>query len=260
MSNGRTTTRRATGTPTMALVLLALTVLLQLLLMAHQSEARPSYTPLRLCSRSLSDALYLVCKDRGFNEPFSYSGEDNDEEESRPVTNTGSRRLSLVQECCHRYCTLEHLERYCKPAQPTRREDPASQGNSIHGSQRPQTPFKIVSLPYSSVKEMPIAKDSLASIAARVSRRKRRKKARQKHAKACLCHGPKRRKQRIRTRWRKVSRETVIPLVPAFQVGTTSPEPIDSIVIFPFKSELSLGRINGPVMGPEKKDHLRRSR
>ncbi|XP_046429551.1 insulin-like growth factor I [Neodiprion pinetum] len=260
MPGERTRSPRATGIASMSVVLLALTVLLQLLLV-NESEARPSHMTFRLCSRSLSDALYLVCKDSGFNEPFSYSGEDNDEEDRRPVPSTGPRRLGLVQECCHRYCSLEHLQRYCKPLPQTtmRGEDPASQGNSI-GSQLPQTPYKIVNLPYSTVKEMPIAKDQLASNAARLPRRKRRKNARQKHAKACSCHGPKRRKQRIRTRWRKVSRETVIPLVPAFQVGTTSPEPIDSIVIFPFKSELSLGRIDGPVLGPEKRDQLRQSR
>ena len=60
----------------------------------------------RLCSRSLSDALYLLCKDRGYNEPFSNSGET----EVRHTTGPG-----LVEECCYNACSLEQMEQYCKP-------------------------------------------------------------------------------------------------------------------------------------------------
>lgn len=62
---------------------------------------------LRLCSRSLSDALYLACKDRGYNEPFSYSSEDDPQESDGP---------GLAEECCYRQCSYAQLEQYCKPS------------------------------------------------------------------------------------------------------------------------------------------------
>ncbi|XP_012255971.2 insulin-like growth factor I [Athalia rosae] len=126
-----TPTERRSHTACTALV--ATVVILQVILMQSKwVEAMPYHQrTLRLCSRSLSDALFLVCKDRGFNEPFSYSGEVNDEEERRPASTTGPRR-GLVQECCHRSCSIEHLERYCKPLpQPTQRDDTATRGNAI---------------------------------------------------------------------------------------------------------------------------------
>ncbi|XP_026297929.1 insulin-like growth factor I isoform X2 [Apis mellifera] len=60
---------------------------------------------LRLCSKSLSDALYLACKGRGYNEPFSYSGEDD------PM-DVGP---GLAEECCYHQCSYAQLEQYCKP-------------------------------------------------------------------------------------------------------------------------------------------------
>lgn len=51
----------------------------------------------------------------------------------------------------------------------------------------------------------------------------------------------------------------MIPEVPAFQVGTTSPEPIETIVIFPFKSELNFEHVDGNVQGQDGKV-LHRSR
>ncbi|XP_068984224.1 insulin-like growth factor I, juvenile form [Bombus flavifrons] len=61
---------------------------------------------LRLCSKSLSDALYLACKDRGYNEPFSYSSEDS------PMDSVGP---GLAEECCYHTCTYTQLQQYCKP-------------------------------------------------------------------------------------------------------------------------------------------------
>lgn len=61
---------------------------------------------LRLCSKSLSDALYLACKGRGYNEPFSYSGEDDSQDSVGP---------GLAEECCYHQCSYSQLEQYCKP-------------------------------------------------------------------------------------------------------------------------------------------------
>lgn len=62
---------------------------------------------LRLCSKNLSDALYLACKGRGYNEPFVYSTE-----EDQLQTTEGS---GLAEECCYHVCTYSQLEQYCKP-------------------------------------------------------------------------------------------------------------------------------------------------
>jgi len=60
----------------------------------------------KLCSRRLSDAMYVVCLHRGYNEPFSYSNEDEPRADPGP---------GLVEECCYHQCTYEQLEQYCKP-------------------------------------------------------------------------------------------------------------------------------------------------
>ncbi|XP_029051075.2 uncharacterized protein LOC114879882 [Osmia bicornis bicornis] len=61
---------------------------------------------LRLCSKSLSDALFLACNGRGYNEPFSYSGEDDPQDSVGP---------GLAEECCYHQCSYSQLEQYCKP-------------------------------------------------------------------------------------------------------------------------------------------------
>ncbi|XP_033329428.1 insulin-like growth factor 2 [Megalopta genalis] len=61
---------------------------------------------LRLCSTSLSDALYLVCKGRGYNEPFSNSSEVETQDPVGP---------GLAEQCCYRTCSYTELEQYCKP-------------------------------------------------------------------------------------------------------------------------------------------------
>ncbi|XP_076169041.1 insulin-like growth factor 2 [Ptiloglossa arizonensis] len=83
---------------------------------------------LRLCSRSLSDALALACKDRGYNEPFSYSAETDPQDSMGP---------GLVEECCYHQCSFSHLQQYCK-------QDTESSGGAVDKS------VWIVSLPYPS--------------------------------------------------------------------------------------------------------------
>ncbi|KAL7303194.1 hypothetical protein TKK_0004397 [Trichogramma kaykai] len=97
----------------MTLVLLALMMLIGSALLpapsgveAFSLHRRLPRRSVRLCSRSLSDALYLLCKDRGYNEPFSSS----DEEEIRHATGPG-----LVEECCYNACSIQQMEQYCKP-------------------------------------------------------------------------------------------------------------------------------------------------
>lgn len=87
-------------------VLLFVLILLSILHIADsQVTYRKSHIKMqKLCSRSLSDALYLVCRERGYNEP--YSGEEEPRVDSGP---------GLVEECCYHSCGYHQLERYCKP-------------------------------------------------------------------------------------------------------------------------------------------------
>ena len=75
---------------------------------------------IRFCSKNLSDALYLVCRDRGgYAEPFGYSGEEYARAPSGP---------GLVAECCYRSCTLRQLEQYCKPAPDEKTQNSQNSG------------------------------------------------------------------------------------------------------------------------------------
>ncbi|XP_015429190.1 PREDICTED: uncharacterized protein LOC107185927 [Dufourea novaeangliae] len=88
---------------------------------------------LRLCSKSLSDALYLTCKGRGYNEPFSYSGEDDPQDTDGP---------GLAEECCYRQCSYTQLEQYCKPSNSSPVDavkKPVWIVNSANPSVRPET-------------------------------------------------------------------------------------------------------------------------
>ncbi|XP_058788705.1 insulin-like growth factor I [Phymastichus coffea] len=90
---------------------LMLLLLGSLMLSWHEAEANSVHRrfyrrAVRLCSKNLSDALYLICKERGFNEPFGNSGEVE-----RHASGPG-----LVEECCYNACSLEQMEQYCKPA------------------------------------------------------------------------------------------------------------------------------------------------
>lgn len=96
-------------------LLFALVLLSVLHNVSTQVTLRKSHIRMqKLCSRSLSDALYLVCRERGYNEPFSYSGEDEPRVDPGP---------GLVEECCYHSCSYEQLERYCKPLPEEKRVD-----------------------------------------------------------------------------------------------------------------------------------------
>lgn len=105
-----------TGTKGFDTATISLTILLLLNLLATMDCAphrRSHLRTLRLCSKRLSDALYLVCSDRGYNEPFPYNGDDRPRGPSGP---------GLVEECCHDSCSYEQLEQYCKPMSEEKRE------------------------------------------------------------------------------------------------------------------------------------------
>lgn len=70
-------------------------------------EAAPTMQTFQLCSKSLSDALYLVCNGRGYNEPFTYN---------EGMQSLRASTIGLVDECCYQSCSMEQLEQYCKPA------------------------------------------------------------------------------------------------------------------------------------------------
>lgn len=59
----------------------------------------------KLCSTALSNTLAIVCRDHGYNEPFSHS--ENQQRYSLPGP-------GLVDECCYHSCTIQQLQQYCK--------------------------------------------------------------------------------------------------------------------------------------------------
>lgn len=105
MTTGDCTTVTSKGCRVRRVVLLGL-ILLTLLDTVSGMPYKRSLV--RLCSKSLSDALHLACQGRGYNEPFSYSGEDE------PLDSLGP---GLAEECCNRMCSFSQLEQYCKPTQ-----------------------------------------------------------------------------------------------------------------------------------------------
>lgn len=125
--------------------LFALVLLIVLSVVDSQVALKKSHIRMqKLCSRSLSDALYMVCKDHGgYNEPFSYSGEDEPRVGSGP---------GLVEECCYHSCSYEQLERYCKPP-PDSRHDvieksylnlPLSTTRDLSSEQSPRSKMEYV--------------------------------------------------------------------------------------------------------------------
>lgn len=97
--------------------LIATILLVALRVASAEQNYRKSHIRMqKLCSRRLSDALYVVCRDRGYNGPFPNSDEDDTE-----VDPTGP---GLVEECCYHRCTYETLERYCKPLPKDKQVDP----------------------------------------------------------------------------------------------------------------------------------------
>ncbi|KAK0174892.1 hypothetical protein PV327_010607 [Microctonus hyperodae] len=88
---------------------LILMIIIDIKLLSVVNSAPHKGAQLRLCSKSLSDALYLVCSNRGYNEPFSNNGDDD----TKPSVPSGP---GIVEECCHRWCSYAQLEQYCKPS------------------------------------------------------------------------------------------------------------------------------------------------
>ncbi|XP_067209892.1 insulin isoform X2 [Linepithema humile] len=110
-ARGNCATRRALS------MLLIATILLVALCAASAQNFKKSHIRMqKLCSRHLSDALYIVCRGRGYNGPFPNSDEDETE-----VDPTGP---GLVEECCYHRCTYETLERYCRPLPKDKQVDP----------------------------------------------------------------------------------------------------------------------------------------
>ncbi|XP_071554333.1 uncharacterized protein [Temnothorax nylanderi] len=117
-------------------VLLIALVLLNVLYATDAQAYKKSHIRMqKLCSRKLSDALYIVCRERGYNEPFSYS---NDEPRA-------DRGPGLVEECCYHQCTYEQLEQYCKPLPEETQVD--SRDDVIDQSY-------IANLPHSTTKDL----------------------------------------------------------------------------------------------------------
>ena len=112
MTHGRRSTMKSSVATRFCHVWTKVLVALLLFHLLGVSYAKPfgsGQQTIRLCSKSLSDALYLICQGRGYNSPFSYSGED----EQRTSNTNGP---GLVDECCLQSCSIKQLELYCKPA------------------------------------------------------------------------------------------------------------------------------------------------
>ena len=111
MSHGRRFTMKSSAATrschAWSYVLVAV-VVIQVLGFSYAMPYGSGQQTIRLCSKSLSDALFLICQGRGYNSPFSYSGED----ELRTTSTTGP---GLVDECCLQSCSIKQLEMYCKP-------------------------------------------------------------------------------------------------------------------------------------------------
>ncbi|KAL0125763.1 hypothetical protein PUN28_004667 [Cardiocondyla obscurior] len=119
-----------------AVLLVALVLISVLYTIDAQVTYKKSHIRMqKLCSRKLSDALYIVCRERGYNEPFSYSSEDEPRADPGP---------GLVEECCYHQCTYEQLEQYCKPLPEEKRVD--SRDDVIDQSY-------IANLPHSTTKD-----------------------------------------------------------------------------------------------------------
>ncbi|TRZ00967.1 hypothetical protein DNTS_021543 [Danionella cerebrum] len=99
--------------------LLQAAVLTLLLFSLPSAHSAPSQ---HLCGSNLVDALYLVCGSRGFF--FSNRSRrdletlldlaDYDVVESEPLKEKVMKmKRGIVEQCCHKPCTIFHLEDYC---------------------------------------------------------------------------------------------------------------------------------------------------
>ncbi|KAM7398413.1 hypothetical protein PAMA_006362 [Pampus argenteus] len=77
--------------------------------------------PQHLCGSHLVDALYLVCGDRGFfytpkrdSLPSETgNGKQRDDEMAELMLNDQRMKRGIVEQCCHRPCTIFDLQNYC---------------------------------------------------------------------------------------------------------------------------------------------------
>ncbi|XP_071373799.1 insulin-like [Centroberyx affinis] len=100
-----------------------------LLLLVLYSPGVASAPTQHLCGSHLVDALYFVCGDRG----FFYSPNRTHKRDLQPLLGFLSKRArqekrlwramsghdepkvkrGIVEQCCHKPCTIYHLEGYC---------------------------------------------------------------------------------------------------------------------------------------------------
>ncbi|XP_075897650.1 insulin-like [Nelusetta ayraudi] len=111
----------------------AASVLLLLLLCTHGGSPAPTQ---HLCGSHLVDALYFVCGERGFfSSPSRHHHRKRDLEhllgflskrsrqeqqqqgqrhwEAPPSRDEPKVKRGIVEQCCHKPCSVYHLEGYC---------------------------------------------------------------------------------------------------------------------------------------------------
>ncbi|XP_034545851.1 preproinsulin b [Notolabrus celidotus] len=96
-----------------------------LLLMLHSPRASPAPTQ-HLCGSHLVDALYFVCGERGFfysrSRPYKrdldhllgfLSKRAGQEQRLMKAREEPKVKRGIVEQCCHKPCSVYHLEGYC---------------------------------------------------------------------------------------------------------------------------------------------------
>ncbi|XP_020485413.2 preproinsulin b [Labrus bergylta] len=108
----------------MAGVSWAMSLLLLLALHPPMVSAAPAQ---HLCGSRLVDALYFVCGERGFfysrNRPYKrdldhllgFLSKRARQEQQRSMESHSEPKVKrgIVEQCCHRPCSIYHLEGYC---------------------------------------------------------------------------------------------------------------------------------------------------
>uniref|UniRef100_A0A665UB70 Insulin n=1 Tax=Echeneis naucrates TaxID=173247 RepID=A0A665UB70_ECHNA len=100
----------------MVLVPCAVSVMLLLVLYSHGVSLAPTQ---HLCGSHLVDALYFVCGERG----FFYSPNRRHKRDleyllvnyfwAPSARNEPKVKRGIVEQCCHKPCSIYHLEGYC---------------------------------------------------------------------------------------------------------------------------------------------------
>ncbi|XP_041653849.1 preproinsulin b [Cheilinus undulatus] len=107
----------------MARVPWVVSVLLLLMLRPPMASTAPAR---HLCGSHLVDALYFVCGERGFfysrNRPYKrdldhllgyLSKRARQEQRLMKAHNEPKVKRGIVEQCCHKPCSVYHLEGYC---------------------------------------------------------------------------------------------------------------------------------------------------